>query len=86
MERTISNKNTEFTDLITQTLPTTSWHKYETVLVIHCSPASFVLQGPKAFVAKDDSIGKIDIIEATKLLVAQKFSPLMKCSWRHLSI
>lgn len=83
-EKKMLNKNTEFIDLITQTLPTTSWHKYETVLIIHCSPASFMLQGPKAFVAKDDNISKIDIVETTKLFIVQNFSPLMKCSRRRL--
>ena len=52
----------ELADLVTEALPTTSWHKYETVLIIHCSPASFVLQRPEAFVAKDDNISKVDII------------------------
>jgi len=55
-------QNIELADLVTEALPTTSWHKYETVLIIHCSPASFILQRPEAFVAKDDNISKVDII------------------------
>lgn len=56
------DENTEFMDLITQALPTTCWHKHKGVYVVQGSPTSFVLQGPKAFVAKDDNICKIDVI------------------------
>ena len=59
------NNNAEqdrINDLITQAFPTTCRHKYKTVSVIQCSTASFILQGPKTFVAKDDSIRKIDVI------------------------
>jgi hypothetical protein len=49
-------------DLIAQAFPTTCRHQYKTVFIIQCSTASFILQGPKTFVAKDDSICKIDVI------------------------
>lgn len=61
-ERSTLDENAEFTDLITQALPTTCWHKHKGVHVAYCSPTGLILQGPKAFVAKDDNVCKIDVI------------------------